>query len=201
MTVNWSVSLRPFQPDDAPAFCEAVNASLDTLMPFLNWAHEDYRPEEAASWIAFTGQQRLRDEAEEFAIVDAHGRLLGGAGIRFTTQPGQPASLGYWVRSDAQRRGVACAAVIALIQRGFTRSGIETIEILAAETNFASRTVAERCGARLVDIRYGLIILPSGPVNTAIYHFQRKSSLLFTTDHSEPIAQCRNAAFIAAEHG
>ncbi|RPD99002.1 N-acetyltransferase [Candidatus Pantoea deserta] len=167
------VQLRPFTDTDIPAFTEAVNASLDTLLPWMTWAHADYQAEEAASWIAFTQQQRARGEAEEFVIVDHQDRLLGGAGIRFARQPGQFAALGYWVRSDAQRKGVASRAVTLLLETGFARPDIDRIEILAAENNAASRAVAERCGARFIDMRYGLIILESGPVNTAIYHVHR----------------------------
>ncbi len=168
-----SVHLRPFSTKDIPAFTTAVNSSLDTLLPWMTWAHPDYQPEEAASWIAFTQQQRLKGEAEEFAIVDDRDRLLGGAGIRFTREPAQFAALGYWVRSDMQRQGIASSAVEFLLKMGFARPDVEVIEILAAEKNHASRAVAARCGAKFIDMRYGLIILESGPVNTAIYHFHR----------------------------
>jgi len=168
-----SIRLRPFTRDDIPAFTAAVNASLNTLQPWMVWAHPDYQPEEAASWIAFTQQQRIKGEAEEFAIVDDRDRLLGGAGIRFAREPGQFAALGYWVRSDMQRQGVASRAVALLLEMGFALPEVKVIEILAAEENRASRAVAERCGARFIDMRYGLIVLESGPVNTAIYHVHR----------------------------
>lgn len=168
-----SIRLRPFTEADVSPFTAAVNASLNTLLPWMTWAHPDYQPEEAASWITFTQQQRLKGEAEEFAIVDDRDRLLGGAGIRFAREPGQFTALGYWVRSDMQRQGIASRAVERLLEMGFARPEIKVIEILAAEENYASRAVAERCGAQFIDMRYGLIILESGPVNTAIYHVQR----------------------------
>jgi len=170
---SFPVHLRPFSSKDIPAFTAAVNSSLDTLLPWMTWAHPDYQPEEAASWIDFTQQQRLKGEAEEFAIVDDRDRLLGGAGIRFIREPSHFAALGYWVRSDMQRQGIASHAVRLLLKMGFARPEVKVIEILAAEENHASRAVAARCGAKFIDIRYGLIILESGPVNTAIYHFHR----------------------------
>jgi ribosomal-protein-serine acetyltransferase len=168
-----AVHLRPWHLQDASAFTEAVNASLTSLQPWMVWAHEDYRLEEAISWINFTHIQRDQGEAEEFAIVDEHHRLLGGAGIRFARQPGEFSAIGYWVRSDAQRQGVATRAVAQLIELGFQIPGLKTLEILAAADNLASRAVAERCGFSFVDYRYGLIVLESGPVNTAIYHLTR----------------------------
>ncbi|WHS99674.1 N-acetyltransferase [Pantoea sp. SGAir0180] len=168
-----TIRLRPFQLNDVEAFTAAVNASLDTLLPWMSWAHENYQPHEAESWIRFTHLQRAVRESEEFAIVDAQDRLLGGAGFRFASEPGALCSLGYWVRSDAQRQGVATQAVKLLLEFGFARPDVRTIELLAVENNYASRRVAEKSGGRFIDYRYGLIVLDSGPVNAAIYHFQR----------------------------
>jgi RimJ/RimL family protein N-acetyltransferase len=174
MTAHFaSITLRPFALEDISAFAAAVNNSLDTLLPWMVWAHENYEEKEAASWINFTHLQRATGEAHEFAIVDEQDRLLGGAGIRFSRFQGDFSALGYWVRSDVQGKGIASQAVNQLLKFGFERPAVKTIEILAAEANTASRRVAEKCGGRFVDYRYGLIILDSGPVNTAIYHFHR----------------------------
>ncbi|WP_416411843.1 GNAT family N-acetyltransferase [Pantoea sp. App145] len=168
------VHLRPYNLQDAEAFTEAVNASLPSLIPWMEWAHDDYRNDEAVSWINFTHLQRARGEAEEFAIVDGNDQLLGGAGIRFARQPGEFCALGYWVRSSAQRQGVATRAVAQLIELGFQSPEVKLLEILAAADNLASRAVAERSGFSFIDYRYGLIVLESGPVNTAIYHLERR---------------------------
>ena len=168
------VKLRPFTRQDIDEFTHAVNESLSSLKPWMAWAHDDYRSDEAASWIDFTELQRSKGEAEEFAIVDDSDRLLGGAGIRFARQPGEFSALGYWVRSDAQRQGVATRAVEQLVKFAFQHPHINQLEILAAENNHASRAVALRSGFKFVDYRYGLIILESGAVNTAIYHLQRQ---------------------------
>lgn len=167
------VTLRPFTLQDIDAFTQAVNESLSTLKPWMAWAHEKYHPDEAASWIDFTRIQRSKGEAEEFAIVDGNDRLLGSAGIRFAKNPDESSALGYWVRSDAQRQGVATRAVAQLVEFGFQYPRINLLEILAAEENHASRAVALRCGFTLVDYCFGLIILESGAVNGAIYHLQR----------------------------
>lgn len=166
------ITLRPFTLQDIDAFTQAVNESVSSLQPWLPWAHENYHPDEAARWIDFTRIQRCNGEAEEFAIVDDNDRLLGGAGIRFAKQADEWSALGYWVRSDTQRQGVATRAVAQLVEFGFNYPHINQLEILAAEENYASRAVALRSGFTLVDYRYGLIVLESGAVNTAIYHLQ-----------------------------
>lgn len=49
-----NIYLRPFELNDVSAFTAAVNDSLDSLIPWMVWAHHDYQPHEAESWIRFT---------------------------------------------------------------------------------------------------------------------------------------------------
>lgn len=165
--------IRPFADSDAAAFATAINQSLDTLIPWMVWAHENYSAEEALQWFRYTHLQRQQGVADELGLFAEEGRLLGGAGIRYPGANDTPAALGYWVRSSEQRQGVARNAVKWLVERAFSQPDIDVIEILAAETNLASRAVAVSAGAELIDMRYGLIVLDSGPVNTAIYHLSR----------------------------
>lgn len=167
------VLLRPYQAHDAAAFTEAVNQSLDTLKPWLMWAKADFSESDALSWFALTHLLRQKGEADELGLFARDGRLLGGAGLRYTPDAVTPCSMGYWVRSSEQRKGVASQAVRQLAALAFSQPDITAIEILAAEENIASRSVAVSAGAELIALRFGLIVLDSGPVNTAVYRLFR----------------------------
>ncbi|KOC89192.1 GNAT family N-acetyltransferase [Winslowiella iniecta] len=169
-----NIHLRPFAMQDAAAFAQAVNESLESLLPWMVWAHADYSEQNAREWFSFTEMQRNKGEADELGIYDDNGHLLGGAGLRYARDKSCLPAIGYWVRSSQQRKGIARQAVAYLAEQAFRCPEINTIEILAAETNLASRAVATASGAELIDTRYGLIILDSGPVNTAIYHLRRR---------------------------
>lgn len=169
-----NIHLRPFALHDAAAFAQAVNESLDSLLPWMVWAHADYSEQDAREWFAFTEIQRSKGEADERGIYDDRGQLLGGAGLRYARDKASLPAIGYWVRSSQQRKGIARQAVGYLTELAFRRAEINTIEILAAEANLASRAVAIASGAEFIDMRYGLIILDSGPVSTAIYHLRRR---------------------------
>ncbi|MBV4368919.1 GNAT family N-acetyltransferase [Erwinia sp. BNK-24-b] len=172
------VLLRPYHNDDAPAFAEAVNASLDTLHPWLLWPHKGFTVEEACRWFAATCTLRETGEANELGLFAGDdGRLLGGAGLRYSDQQKNLCSIGYWVRSSEQRKGVASQAVHHLLELAWQSQERETVEILAVAENIASRRVAEKCGGEFVGIRHGLIVLASGPVDTAIYHFHRTGNI------------------------
>ncbi|MTD28434.1 GNAT family N-acetyltransferase [Erwinia sorbitola] len=167
------IVIRPFENNDAAAFALAVNESLDSLIPWMAWAHRDYTPEEAIQWFSYTHLQRRQGVANEYGLFSEDGRLLGGAGLRYSCGSDTPAALGYWVRSSEQRKGIARQAVRMIITEAFQQPDIDVIEILAAENNFASRAVATSVGAELIAVRFGLIVLESGPINTAIYHLHR----------------------------
>lgn len=167
------ILLRPWCDEDAPAFAEAVNDSLNTLLPWLLWAHPEFKSEEARRWFAVTQLMRENSRADELGIFSQEGRLLGGAGLRYSSEQTHHCSIGYWVRSSDQRQGIASQAVRYLVELAWQRPEREIVEILAVEDNVASRRVATRCGARFMGIAYGLIVLDSGPVNTAVYHFRR----------------------------
>ncbi len=165
--------MRAFEDADAAAFTQAVNQSLDTLLPWMTWAHKNYTEDEARLWFHLTHLQRQQGTANELGLFAADGRLLGGAGLRYSINPLIPCSIGYWVRSSEQRQGLASEAVRRLATRAFSQPDIDVVEILVAERNIASRTVAEKVGAKTIAIRYGLIVLDSGPVSTVIYHLHR----------------------------
>lgn len=165
------IILRPYQDDDAEAFAAAVNASLDTLRPWLLWAHAGFTAAEARQWFSITHLLRNKGEAHELGLFAPDGRLLGGAGLRYSRDQPDHCSIGYWVRSSEQRQGIASYAVRQLVDLAWQSTERKVVEILAVEDNVASRSVATRCGADFKGISFGLIVLDKGPVNTAIYHF------------------------------
>lgn len=167
------IVIRPFENSDATAFVEAVRESLKSLIPWMVWAHEDYAAEEALKWFSYTHLQRRQGVADEYGLFTEDGRFLGGVGLRYSGGPDMPAALGYWVRSSEQRKGIARQAVRQIAAQAFEQPDIDAIEILAAENNIASRAVAISAGAELIALRYGLIVLQSGPINTAIYRLYR----------------------------
>lgn len=167
------VLYRPYRHDDAIEFAQAVNASLDTLRPWLLWAHEGFSPAEARRWFAATHMLRETGEANELGLFAGDGRLLGGAGLRYSSDQKNLCSIGYWVRSSEQRQGIASQAVRYLLDLAWQDQEKDTVEILAVAENMASRRVAEKCGAAFMGIKHELIVLDSGPADTAIYRFHR----------------------------
>ncbi len=139
---------RPFVPDDAPAFVDAVLESTATLAPWMPWAHEQYAMAEALGWIGWCQQGWEERASFEFGIFDAaSGRFVGGCGLNQFNHLHGYCNLGYWVRQSFQRRGAATEAIRALSGFAFTELPVGRLEIAVGVGNTASLSAARKAGA------------------------------------------------------
>jgi RimJ/RimL family protein N-acetyltransferase len=140
--------LRPLVPDDAPAMAAAVRESIASLGPWMPWAHAAYDDVDALAWIAFCDAARADGSAHEFGIFEPDGQhYVGAAGLNQFNRLHGFCNLGYWVRTSAQGRGAAQAAIRALSRHAFERLGQSRVEIVVADGNLASLGVARKAGA------------------------------------------------------
>ncbi|NCZ90726.1 MAG: N-acetyltransferase, partial [Actinobacteria bacterium] len=89
-------------------------------------------------------------ELHAWAIIDSendHG--AGMLGIHHVVDG--VASIGYWIAPWARRRGAATTAVMFARKELATWNGVTAVSATIAETNTASRGVAERAGLTLVE--------------------------------------------------
>ncbi len=142
------IGLRPFHPDEGPAFVEAVLESVPEIAPWMPWARPDYGITDADGWIQETRGAFDACTKHEFAICDRADRLLGGVGLNMRNDLHRFANLGYWVRTSAAGRGVATAAARTAALFGFEGLDLQRIEILVIVGNVGSLRVAEKIGAR-----------------------------------------------------
>ena len=139
---------RPFVPDDAADFADAVQESTATLAPWMPWAHEQYSLAEAHSWIGCCQRGWEDRDSFEFGIFDpSTGAFVGGCGLNQFNQVHGHCNLGYWVRQSYQRRGAATEAIGVLSGFGFGTLPLGRIEIAVAVGNAASLGAARKAGA------------------------------------------------------
>jgi RimJ/RimL family protein N-acetyltransferase len=136
--------VRPFEPDDAPA----VRAACDDP-DVAHWIHgvpSPYKEADAESFVAESRHRLLLGERARLAVADtATGELLGSVSLdRFADR--QAAEIGYWVKKEARRKGVALAAARLVAGWAFAEVGVERLEILTYPGNEASQALAGRLG-------------------------------------------------------
>ena len=157
--------LRPAEPSQAAALYDAVDASRDALAPWLPWCTERYSP---ASAEAFLAERTLEHRTLIFPDHDSTA-VLGAVSLMPVDRYDGVWKLGYWVRADAQRGGVARRAAATLCQAAFASAAVQRVSILVAVDNAPSRRVAEALGAELEGVLKSRLLLPSGRHDAAIY--------------------------------
>ena len=138
---------------------------------YIRKGNADYSIEESRAWIESRPEAWEKGTEYDFVIADAKdGFFYGGCGlnhINLATQAPRIANLGYWVRTNRTKRGLASAATRLLAEFGFADLGLNRIEIVIAVGNKASQKVAMKVGA----IREGILrnrLLLRGKLHDAI---------------------------------
>jgi RimJ/RimL family protein N-acetyltransferase len=147
-----SVELRRWRPAYAEAVTEAVTASMNELRPWMPWAQEE--PTVPGMNDVMTVGDAAFDADEEWQFVIAQPgseRVLGAIGLHRRGPP-DTVEIGYWLRTEFTRRGMATVATQALTTAAFAfLPAIASVEIRMDETNVRSAAVPPRLGFRLDD--------------------------------------------------
>lgn len=143
-----NILLRPPKPEDAQGFHEAVLVSIPELSPWMEWINDDYSIEVPIAFIKDQPESWANDANYQFAVIDSNtGDILGGCGLNQINRYYRMANLGYWIRSDRTKSGIATEAARLVARFGFEELGLLRIEIVTGVENWASRKVAEKAGA------------------------------------------------------
>jgi RimJ/RimL family protein N-acetyltransferase len=139
--------VRCWQPADAAALKEAIDASLDHLRPWMPWAWNE--PESVA--LKMQRVRRFRGNFDlgldfVYGIFDRdESRVLGGSGLH--TRAGEGAlEIGYWVRADSTGMGLITESSAALTRAAFELCGVDRVEIHCDPANTRSAAVPIRLG-------------------------------------------------------
>ncbi len=157
---NSRLLLRPHQMEDAEAVAKVVRESMPELGRYMPWARVKYSVEDARMFIGSAIVMRENEAAYEFIILDAKTNvILGGCGLNRFDQQNKTCNLGYWVRTNRTRQGIATEAALLLIKFGFEELKLNRIEIITEVTNVASQRVAEKVGAKREGIMSKRLVL------------------------------------------
>lgn len=167
------IRIRPYALGDLGALYASVIASAPELMRWMPWCHPNYAIEETRSWLEAQVDAFKYGTAFEFAIVSPGGRHLGACGLNGIDRAHRRANLGYWVRSDVSRRGIATTAVLLLRDWAFLNTDLQRLEIVVAVENVASLRVAEKAGAVREGVAADRLALHDGPHDAVVFALTR----------------------------
>jgi RimJ/RimL family protein N-acetyltransferase len=139
------VTLRPWTNDDVPDIALACRDVEITR--WLDDVPAPYTRGDARAYVAATRRGWREGTLWAFAITDsASGEVLGSCGVSWQDEPHGVAEIGYWVRAEGRRRGVATRAVRLAAGWVFGECGVRRLQLRADALNEASQRVAERAG-------------------------------------------------------
>ncbi|HEY4927509.1 MAG TPA: GNAT family protein [Acidimicrobiales bacterium] len=141
------VELRRWRPAYADALTEAVVASLTELRPWMPWA-QDAPTVPGMTQVLTDGEAGFdTDEEWQFVLGEPGSDLVLGAIGLHRRGPPDTVEIGYWIRTDATRRGLATAASRALTAAAFAHLPfVTTVEIRMDTGNVRSAAVPPRLG-------------------------------------------------------
>ncbi|HET7572682.1 MAG TPA: GNAT family N-acetyltransferase [Gaiellaceae bacterium] len=164
--------IRCYDPRDATLMKDAIDSSLDHLREFMPWAHDE--PQSVEEKVELCRRFRSAFDANEnfaYGVFDrAERRQLGGSGLHPRIGPGG-LEIGYFVRADALRQGIATEVAAALTRVGFEVCEADRIEIRIDPRNTASLGVPHRLGFREeARLRRRLAGRPGEPLRDVVIH-------------------------------
>jgi RimJ/RimL family protein N-acetyltransferase len=141
--------LRCYDLTDAPLLKAAIDGSLEHLRAWMPWAYDDPVPlgQMAERLRRFRANFDLGEQYVYGMFTPDEHEVVGGTGLH--KRVGDAAlEIGYWLRADQLRRGLATEAASALTRAAFDICLVERMEIHADARNTASLGVPRRLGYR-----------------------------------------------------
>jgi len=141
--------LRSWEPRDAPLLKEAVDSSIDHLLPWMPWAvHEPQSLEDKVALLRqFRGKFDLGQDFTYGIFTPDEEQAVGGTGLH--TRIGDDAfEIGYWIRASRAGEGLATESTAALTRVAFELTDVDRIEIRCEPENERSRAIPRKLGYR-----------------------------------------------------
>ena len=145
--VTQRLVLRCWEPRDAALLKDAVDTSIDHLLPWMPWAaHEPQSLEEKVDLLRlFRGNFDLGTDFV-YGIFDLdESQALGGTGLHTRIAP-EAYEIGYWIRASRAGEGLGTEATAALTRAAFELTDVERIEIRCDPANDRSRAIPRKLG-------------------------------------------------------
>ncbi len=137
-----TVAVRLVEPGDAVALAALVARNRVSLAPWEPVHPEDYFTEAGQHRALVAALARHSRGEQHPCVIVVEGRPVGRINLNDIVRGAfQNAHLGYWLDVDQQGRGVATAAVRAVLATAFGELGLHRVQAGTLLHNHASRRV------------------------------------------------------------
>lgn len=142
--------IRCYEPKDAQKLKDAIDESIEHLIPWMPWAKNE--PETIEQKVArlkkFRGEFDLEQDYT-FGIFNKDENILIGSTGLHTRQGEKALEIGYWIRKSQIKNGYALESTKALTKVGFEIAQKQRIEIHCEPNNKESLKIPSKIGYTL----------------------------------------------------
>jgi RimJ/RimL family protein N-acetyltransferase len=168
--------VRCYDPSDARLLKDAVDSSIDHLVPWMPWALEEPQTLEEKTELLrrFRGQFDLGQNFVYGLFSRDESEQVGGSG--FHLRVGDDAfEIGYWIRASEDGKGLATESTAALTRVGFEVCEVDRIEIHVEPANEKSARIPQKLDyVEEARLRRRLYAAPGGePRDTVVFSMFR----------------------------
>jgi RimJ/RimL family protein N-acetyltransferase len=138
--------IRCYDPSrDAPLLKEAVDSSIEHLLPWMPWAKNE--PQTLEEKVALLRRFRSNFDADDdygYGVFSRdETRQIGGAGLHTRGGP-ESLEIGYFVRADSIGQGFATELAAVLTRVGFEICGVARMDIQVEPHNERSLKIPRK---------------------------------------------------------
>ena len=158
--------IRCWDPRDAAALKQAIDANLEYLRPWLPWARDMIEPVETR--LAFIRSSRAKldlDQEFVYGVFDpAETEVMGGTGLH-ARQGKHGLEIGYWIQERYTGKGYATEAASALTKAAFELHQVKRVHICCAVANARSARIPEKLGFKKEGVLRKWVTNPEGQLD------------------------------------
>ncbi len=139
------ISLETLLPAHAEELYPHILDNQAELAQWLPWMGDIKTIEDVTQYIVSINESAARNEILDY-LIRHDGQICGSVNLGNLNYYDGTASIGYWLSASAKGKGIATAAVVKILDIGFTEKNLHKLEIRCAERNIRSRRIPERLG-------------------------------------------------------
>jgi ribosomal-protein-serine acetyltransferase len=156
--VSDTLSLELIDDRHAAPLFTLLEKNRDHLSEWLPWVSRMKSVDDFEAYITYS-KHRYAEKMEAGYVIMEQGKTIGRTGLYHFNHVDKIASIGYWIGKEHEGKGIITGTCRELINLGFSRLGLNRIEIKCATGNQKSRAVPERLGFKLEGtIRQGELV-------------------------------------------
>jgi ribosomal-protein-serine acetyltransferase len=162
------VELLPAEKAFTDELFSVTQRNLIRLGEWLPWATPNYS---IAQMRQFLEEKEMENAAGDAltTVIRFCGTLCGTIALHHFDHPNRNTSIGYWLDSSHEGRGIVTRACAAIVTEGFRERNLHRIEIRCATGNLRSNAIPRRLGFQEEGILRDAQFLSHGWVDLRVY--------------------------------